>query len=50
MAGADRLDQIALERSAFDILAKRAQLLFIGRTTLGDFGLIFVDDRQFGKT
>ncbi len=50
VARTDRLDQIAFECSAFGILAERAQLLFIGGTRERDFGFIFVDDRQFGKT
>ena len=41
MAGADRLDEIALERAAFDIFAKRAQFLFISGTTLSKFRLRF---------
>src|SRR6188474_2526578 len=50
MAGAYRLDQVSLHRSAFEVLAKRAQLFFIGRTALRDFSLILVDDWQFGET
>src|SRR5262249_53609960 len=49
MAGADRLDQVAFEHSALDILAECTQLLLIGCTALRDFGFTLVDDGQFGK-
>src|SRR5262245_42540977 len=49
MAGADRLDQIAFDRSALEVLAECAQFHFICRTALRNFGFTLVDNWQFGK-
>ncbi len=45
MAGADRLDQVALEGAAFDVVTEGAQLLLVGGAALRDLGFFLVDDR-----
>ena len=50
LAGAERLDQIALKLAGLDILAQGAQLPLIGRAAAGDVAFLRVDHRQFGET
>ena len=48
--GADSLDQVAVEQSALDIVAKLPQLLLVRCTPPRDFALFFVDNGQLGET